>query len=87
LTADTDTVLVRTPNAGPLVSALTSAGTQHQRPAPEIVQIRGLSLAQVGHLAFAAGVELHELSAQRFDLEQLYFALTDAGTQPLGSAP
>ncbi len=83
LTAETDTVLVRSPNAGPLVAALVSAGSQHQQPAAETVQIRGLSLAQVGHLAFAAGVELHELSAQRFDLEELYFALTDTGTQPL----
>jgi ABC-2 type transport system ATP-binding protein len=87
LTAETDTVLVRTPNAGPLVAALNSAGTQHQQPAPEVVQIRGLSLAQVGHLAFVAGVELHELSAQRFDLEQLYFALTDAGAQPPSGPP
>jgi hypothetical protein len=30
----------------------------------------------VGHVAFQAGAELHELSMQRADLEQLFFALT-----------
>ena len=28
------------------------------------------------HLAFRVGVELHELSGQRFDLEELFFSLT-----------
>jgi ABC-2 type transport system ATP-binding protein len=48
------------------------------------VRIRGLNAAQVGHLAFEAGVELHELSVQRFDLEELFFALTSEQqeTQP-----
>jgi ABC-2 type transport system ATP-binding protein len=32
--------------------------------------------AIVGHLAFQAGVELHELRVDRFDLEQLFFSLT-----------
>jgi ABC-2 type transport system ATP-binding protein len=33
--------------------------------------------AQVGHVAFTAGVELHELRLDRFDLEQLFFSLTE----------
>jgi ABC-2 type transport system ATP-binding protein len=36
----------------------------------------------VGHIAFTAGVELHELSAQRFDLEELFFALTAQPAPP-----
>jgi ABC-2 type transport system ATP-binding protein len=46
-----------------------------------------MSPAQVGHLAFTAGVELHELSAQRFDLEQLFFALTEAPAQATSPPP
>jgi ABC-2 type transport system ATP-binding protein len=76
LTAGSDTVLVRCPNPEPLVAAVSGEGVAVQRPDANTVQIHGLSLAQVGHAAFVAGVELHELSAQRFDLEQLFFALT-----------
>jgi ABC-2 type transport system ATP-binding protein len=78
LTAGTDSILVRTPDATRLATALASAGVAHNQPDGSVVQIRGMSMAQVGHLAFTEGVELHELSAQRFDLEQLFFALTDA---------
>ncbi|MDT4935187.1 MAG: type transport system ATP-binding protein [Pseudonocardiales bacterium] len=91
LTAGTDSVLVRTPNADTLVAELVAHGVTPRRPEPSTLQIQGMSPAQVGHLAFTAGVELHELSAQRFDLEQLFFALTEAPAQatspPPGSRP
>jgi ABC-2 type transport system ATP-binding protein len=79
LTAGTDTVLVRSPNAAALVAALDQAHAEYRQADPSTVQVRQMSLAQVGHLAFATGVELHELSLQRFDLEQLFFALTQGG--------
>jgi ABC-2 type transport system ATP-binding protein len=79
LTAGADTVLVRTPNATGLVAALHQAGADHRQADAGTVQVRNLTLAQVGHLAFTSGVELHELSLQRFDLEQLFFALTQGG--------
>ena len=41
-----------------------------------VLRISGLTLEAVGHLAFGAGVELHELSALRSDLEDVFFALT-----------
>jgi ABC-2 type transport system ATP-binding protein len=76
LTAGSDTVLVRSPNPEPLLAAVSGDGTTVQRPDANTLQIHGMSLDQVGHAAFTAGVELHELSAQRFDLEELFFALT-----------
>ena len=79
LTAGTDTVLVRTPNPGALVTALAQTGVPHRQADATTVQVRDMTLAQVGHLAFSAGVELHELSLQRYDLEQLFFALTQGG--------
>jgi ABC-2 type transport system ATP-binding protein len=88
LTAGTDTVLVRTPHAAQLAGALTAQGITPHRPDPATLQVRGMSLAQVGHVAFTAGVELHELSMQRFDLEQLFFALTEgAAGQPPPTGP
>jgi ABC-2 type transport system ATP-binding protein len=79
LTAGSDTVLVRTPNAPALAKALDQASAEYRQADVATVQVRNMSLAQVGHLAFVAGIELHELSLQRFDLEQLFFALTEGG--------
>ncbi len=78
LTAGTDTVLVRTPAAEALSGALSAAGMSHRYVDPTGIEVTGATAAQVGHAAFAAGVELHELRPQRADLEQLFFALTDA---------
>ena len=47
---------------------------QHLRPGHG--DFPHLAIGQIGHLAFVAGVELHELSTQRFDLEDLFFSLT-----------
>jgi ABC-2 type transport system ATP-binding protein len=76
-------VLVRSPRAAPLGEALVRAGAQVRDVGPGVLEIRGLTTEQVGHLAFQNGVELHELSAQRSDLEELFFALT-AGAGPGG---
>jgi hypothetical protein len=39
--------------------------------------------SRIGHLAITEGVELHELSVQGFDWEELFFALTEgASHQP-----
>jgi ABC-2 type transport system ATP-binding protein len=84
LTAGTDSVLVRSPNLPALHTALTGQPVTVDAVDATGVRIRGLNAAQVGHLAFEAGVELHELSVQRFDLEELFFALTSEQqeTQP-----
>ena len=82
LTAGTDTVLVRSPNLAALVPALAAAGITAQPLDATGLQIRGVPPAQVGHIAFTAGVELHELSSRRFDLEELFFSLTGQGGQP-----
>jgi ABC-2 type transport system ATP-binding protein len=76
LTAGSDTVVVRTPNPEPLAAALAAAGLEADRPDADTLRVRGGSAEQIGHLAFTSGVELHELSVQRFDLEELFFALT-----------
>ena len=88
LTAGTDSVVVRTPNAAAMHTALAGQPVQVEQPDPATLRVRGLSVEHVGHLAFAGGVELHELRGERFDLEDLFFALTAGGRQPPGtSAP
>jgi ABC-2 type transport system ATP-binding protein len=86
LTEGTDSVLVRSPNLNGMHAALTGQHITVEPVAPDALRIRGLSTAQVGNLAFRAGVELHELSGQRFDLEDLFFSLTQ-GEQPAPSQP
>jgi ABC-2 type transport system ATP-binding protein len=80
LTAGSDSVIVRSPNLAALHTALTGQPIQVEPLDATGLRIRGLSAAQVGHLAFTGGVELHELSNQRFDLEELFFALTSEQT-------
>jgi ABC-2 type transport system ATP-binding protein len=89
LTAGQDSVIVRGPNLEALLPALSAAGGTGQRPDATTVEVKGLDLAHVGHLAFANNVELHELSERRFDLEQLFFSLTqgDYTGQTMGPAP
>ena len=65
-------------------------GCSRCRPARRRCRCRASTLDQVGHLAFTAGVELHELSKQGFDLEDLFFQLTDRRAHrraDLGPAP
>jgi ABC-2 type transport system ATP-binding protein len=72
-------VSVRTPHADQLRAALARSGIdrpQIQQTGPDHLRITGLAAAEVGHLALAEQVELHELATERSDLEQAFFALT-----------
>jgi ABC-2 type transport system ATP-binding protein len=79
LTAGTDTVRVAGPNVAALAAALAAANMPHRYVDATTLEVSGATAAQVGHAAFAAGVELHELSSQRAGLEELFFALTTSG--------
>jgi len=69
-------VRVRTPQAEALTAAL-SAHNATVTPLPDgALLVAGLDAAAVGHAAFASSVELHELSGERADLEQVFLQLT-----------
>ena len=87
LLAGTDTVVVRTPQADTLSSALAGAGLSGQRSDAATLRVRSSDLRHVGHVAFTAGVELHELSLEKFDLEQLFFSLTQGAYAAPGGQP
>jgi ABC-2 type transport system ATP-binding protein len=87
LTAGSESVVVRTPNAAVLMQALAGRGVTPEQTEPDTLRVRGVSPAEVGHLAFTAGVELHELSAQCFDLEELFFAVTEGASAPAPASP
>jgi ABC-2 type transport system ATP-binding protein len=80
-------VRVRTPQPDKLAAALAELKASVAPQPDGMLVVNGLDTAAVGHAAFTAGVELHELSAQRFDLEQLFFALTEAPAQATSPTP
>ena len=68
-------VLVRGPELDKLVSTLDGRAEVDKLP-DGALRVTGLDAAEVGHLAFVEQVELHELTTEKSDLEQIFFALT-----------
>jgi ABC-2 type transport system ATP-binding protein len=69
-------VRVRTPNAEALTKAVAARGGTSQPGDEGELRVDGLTAPEVGAAAFAAGVELHELVAERPDLENVFLELT-----------
>jgi ABC-2 type transport system ATP-binding protein len=72
------TVLVRTPQPGPLIDLVTAAGGQVTSGAAGSLAVTGLDAAQVGELAARGQIVLHELTPQLASLEQAFMELTAA---------
>ena len=87
------TVLVRSPRAAELRELLTGPDVTVTSPAGGELQVHGLSAAQIGDLACAHGLPLHELATQQASLEEAFMAATHdaveyhAHTGALGAAP
>ena len=69
-------VRVRTPQAADLTAALSELNASVSAQADGSLLVTGAEPAAVGHAAFKASVELHELSTERGDLEQVFLQLT-----------
>jgi ABC-2 type transport system ATP-binding protein len=69
-------VRVRTPQPAELTTALSGAGAGVTTLPDGALMVSGLETAAVGHAAFTAGVELHELTGERADLERVFLELT-----------
>lgn len=68
-------VTVRTPDADRLAGALTDEA-RVDRLGPGVLSIRGMTAAEIGRIAHARRVELHELAPARDGLEEAFLALT-----------
>jgi ABC-2 type transport system ATP-binding protein len=79
-------VLVRSPEAVRLAELLRAAGTTVSAEDGALT-VSGLTAAEIGHRAFAAGVELHELRPHRSGLEDIYFQLTAGQEQFAAPTP
>ena len=71
------TVSVVTPQADDLVRLFNSPDVTVRRTDAQTLQIDGVTSAQVGEAAAAAGVVLHELTPLGASLEEAYMQLTD----------
>jgi ABC-2 type transport system ATP-binding protein len=69
-------VRVRTPQPDALIAALDGVNATAARQQDGSLLIHGADAAAVGHAAFTASVELHELTAERGDLEEVFLELT-----------
>lgn len=79
--ASENTVRVRSPQLLALRSTLVERGLTVREDGPEALIVSDSSTEQIGELAAAGGVVLHELSAQRGSLEQAFMQLTSGDVQ------
>jgi ABC-2 type transport system ATP-binding protein len=75
-TAGLAQVRVRTPQPVELTAALSELNAQVTALPDGALLVAGLEPAAIGHAAFTASVELHELTGERADLEQVFLQLT-----------
>ncbi|MBE7323738.1 ATP-binding cassette domain-containing protein [Nocardioides sp. Y6] len=76
-------VRVSGPDPAALGAAAERLGWRVER-ANDVLRVRGASAAEVGAAAFAAGLELHELTAVEANLEQTFFEFVARGEQDAG---
>jgi ABC-2 type transport system ATP-binding protein len=69
-------VRVRTPSAEQLVRAVAAKGATATTDADGAIEVRGMSIEQIGDLAFGEGVRLHELTMVKASLEEAFMELT-----------
>jgi ABC-2 type transport system ATP-binding protein len=80
------TVLVRSPEVTRFADLLRAEGTTVTTEDGTLT-VAGTTPAEIGRLAFAAGVELHELRSRTSGLEEIYFQLTSGSEQFAAPSP
>jgi ABC-2 type transport system ATP-binding protein len=74
-------VRVRTPQPSELARAVTTAGGMVRDDGEGLMVVQGLSVSQVGDLAFDNAVRLHELAPAQASLEEAFMELTASSVQ------
>ena len=70
-------VLVRSPDSRKLQSLLTGPDVGVTESGPGVLEVSGLAAQQIGDLAAAHGIAIHELTPQRASLEEAFMKLTN----------
>ena len=74
--ATTSTVVVRSPQATDLAALLAGPTTTVTSTEPQVLEVHGPSAAEIGEVAAAHRIVLHELHTVTGSLEQAYLSLT-----------
>jgi ABC-2 type transport system ATP-binding protein len=74
-------VTVRTPNGADLERALSEAGARTLTHADGTLEVLGLTAPQIGDLAFARQIAIHELTPRSASLEEAFMDLASATTE------
>ena len=74
--ASGDVVRVRSPQAEELRAHVVDDGVTVVSLAPGLLEVHGLTAAQIGEAAAAHGIVLHELAPQQASLEQAFMEMT-----------
>ena len=72
----TESVRVDTPQPSELAAALSAAGATLESSERGVLAVRGLSAGQIGDIAAAGAITLHELTPNRASLEEAFMDLT-----------
>jgi ABC-2 type transport system ATP-binding protein len=76
-----NSVHVRSPQYGRLAALLAAHGATPTSPAPGQLTVTGLSTDDIGDLAAANGITIHELSPHQVSLEEAFMELTHDSVQ------
>jgi ABC-2 type transport system ATP-binding protein len=80
-------VRVRTPSADQLVGAVSAKGATATTDADGAIEVRGMTIEQIGDLAFGEGIRLHELTMVKASLEEAFMELTAGAVEYHADAP
>ena len=86
-TASGNTVLVRTPEATRLSAAITGPEVTVTVVGQDVVEVEGLTAAQIGDTAHGLGVRLHELTPKQASLEEAFMDMTRDEVEYHASSP
>lgn len=85
--ASTDIVHVRSPQAAQLRDALAGPGVTVTSREPELLEVSGLTAAQIGTTARDHGIVLHGLTPQQASLEEAFMDMTRDSVEFGASVP
>ncbi len=85
--ASTNVVVLRSPQAGELARALAGPDVTVTSTERDLLEVTGLSAAQIGDQARDLGVSLHELSPKQASLEQAFMDMTHDEVEFHASTP
>ena len=80
-------VRVRTPMADELIKAVTAKGATTATDDDDAIEVRGMTAAAIGDIAFEQAIRLHELTTVRASLEEAFMELTASSVEYRAEVP